>query len=843
MKLPAMNFNASRSRLADGVRFTTLIVGTALTATNVLSTPVNLGDISTNAAERLTLCALLALPSFLPFLFPEIYRALSRACDRAETTQAAIAILGFSLALVFLPAIARELIAISTWPVFAIAFAKSVHIDKPDSETGVKTMFGPIGAVGIYFLLMLGVTLPETQVVCGAPSERLMQGSTSLCLLIMAYIPLACLYWNKGGAVKGGLFLCATSIALLLVRGYASKTAFNISLLLVVTAIILLFKTITENWTIDAGQHSEASKRIFYVLCAMPSFTAIAHMFLSVFLTGKDATAADQGGLLLALVMAITPCCSAFFLWLSGRKPAHRQTAKLPGTDSDESEPGRPLQDIEDALDTGALTPQELKVAARLSAGMSLATIAEDIGVTKSTVGTYAKRIYTKLGVQTQAEALLALKATADDGAIVKAKKDDADSLSEQTAKTGIPCKALSHICSAVLVLLVFMLQKLLEELLDESGRSAGIVDGSFSVSPLALLTCLACILAVLTVFSLYRTRRPLAPELCCTALLALTYVFSGFLAGNDESDAASLYLYSFLHTVSACCCAVCILAVAQRCANPSRKEISVLALLAVCALALRQIPGIAGVLDLLALIGSALVIFLEPLEWRETSFPFSMAPPLKSLVAMPFIGFSVYTAAYAGDVIAQQYQPAAVVLLLASLAVLLVAAGQITRLAAALGEPIYPLATLCIAASFPGLAFGSACAIGHPIDTAPILLLAGVAVTAGYVPLAHRDAQLLLQRKELATETDDEFLQKALIDHKLTGSEAHVASLAAKGLSVSEVAKELTVSLNTVKTHLRHAYRKLNVNDKGELTSTVTGIYRQSVNRLAAVENTPDRN
>lgn len=567
-------------------------------------------------------------------------------------------------------------------------------------------------------------------------------------------------------------------------------------------------------------------------------------MLLSAFLAGGDAVAIDQGGLLLALVITIALACSAFFFWLAGRKTVCGQSPMLPGSDTDEPGAGPSLQEIEAALDTGTFTPQELKVAARLCAGMSLATIAEGIGVTKSTVGTYAKRIYAKLGVQTQAEALLALKALAEDDvkAETEVEKDNGDSPLGQSVGAVALCKAPPLICSTVLVLLTLLLQELLGELLARNGQIATAPGNSPSDSPLVLLTHLVCILAVLAVFSLYRARRTTGPEICLTALLALSLAYSSFLPGDKVTGADAFFLSGLLHTTAACCCAMCILAVAQRLTGTSRQELGVLALTTACALALRQIPGIAGALDLLALMGAVLVICLVPLDQGKTAFPFSMAPPLKSLVAMPFIGFSVYIVAYAGNVIAQQYQPAATLLPLASLAILLVAAVQAARLTAALEESIYPLVTLCMAAAFPGLLFGSVCVIGHPVGTAPLLLLAGVAVPAGYAPLARRDARLLLQRKELATKTDDEFLQRALIARGLTGSEAHVAALAAKGLPPAAIAKELTVSPNTVKTHLQHARGKLDAHRKDELTKAVAEIYRQSIDHLTAAGGAPGR-
>src|SRR5262249_32792276 len=53
-----------------------------------------------------------------------------------------------------------------------------------------------------------------------------------------------------------------------------------------------------------------------------------------------------------------------------------------------------------------------------------------------------------------------------------------------------------------------------------------------------------------------------------------------------------------------------------------------------------------------------------------------------------------------------------------------------------------------------------------------------------------------------------------------LSGSEMRVLRYLPTHLSVSEIATELSVSRNTVKTHTRHLYRKLGVNGRAEAVS-----------------------
>jgi DNA-binding NarL/FixJ family response regulator len=51
----------------------------------------------------------------------------------------------------------------------------------------------------------------------------------------------------------------------------------------------------------------------------------------------------------------------------------------------------------------------------------------------------------------------------------------------------------------------------------------------------------------------------------------------------------------------------------------------------------------------------------------------------------------------------------------------------------------------------------------------------------------------------------------------RLSPRELEVLRLAARGLSVSEIASQLCVSLNTARTHLRRTYRKLGAHNRSE--------------------------
>ncbi len=57
-----------------------------------------------------------------------------------------------------------------------------------------------------------------------------------------------------------------------------------------------------------------------------------------------------------------------------------------------------------------------------------------------------------------------------------------------------------------------------------------------------------------------------------------------------------------------------------------------------------------------------------------------------------------------------------------------------------------------------------------------------------------------------------------------LTSTERQVAGLAAEGLSNRQIAQHLFVTLPTVETHLRHAFRKLGITSRGELAAQLGG-------------------
>lgn len=64
---------------------------------------------------------------------------------------------------------------------------------------------------------------------------------------------------------------------------------------------------------------------------------------------------------------------------------------------------------------------------------------------------------------------------------------------------------------------------------------------------------------------------------------------------------------------------------------------------------------------------------------------------------------------------------------------------------------------------------------------------------------------------------------------YKLTDREVEIVKLLSKGRSKSYIAETLFISENTVRTHARHIYRKLNVHSKQEILDMITGDEKQN--------------
>ena len=74
--------------------------------------------------------------------------------------------------------------------------------------------------------------------------------------------------------------------------------------------------------------------------------------------------------------------------------------------------------------------------------------------------------------------------------------------------------------------------------------------------------------------------------------------------------------------------------------------------------------------------------------------------------------------------------------------------------------------------------------------------------------------------QEQIKTPKEDEICKKFLINADLTNREKEIFKLICQGKNNKEIAKELYISLNTVKTHVRHIYDKLNVKSRLDIFS-----------------------
>jgi DNA-binding NarL/FixJ family response regulator len=157
------------------------------------------------------------------------------------------------------------------------------------------------------------------------------------------------------------------------------------------------------------------------------------------------------------------------------------------------------------------------------------------------------------------------------------------------------------------------------------------------------------------------------------------------------------------------------------------------------------------------------------------------------------------------------------------------------------------PVDVLVLDHSLPGKSGVDACADLQQRREAPrVVILSGAptalllrrALLAGAVGFVAKDAPPSVLRESIRTvHGGDPYLDQALTrlvfdlvgrgqgkrgPYGLTPSEMDVVVLLPKGLMNREIAAELGITENTVKTHLRHALRKLGVRDRAQAAAIV---------------------
>ena len=102
--------------------------------------------------------------------------------------------------------------------------------------------------------------------------------------------------------------------------------------------------------------------------------------------------------------------------------------------------------------------------------------------------------------------------------------------------------------------------------------------------------------------------------------------------------------------------------------------------------------------------------------------------------------------------------------------------------------------------------------AYGNTLMTTSYLNSAIEAVSNNYVWLIPQVTTQLL--KDIANKDDSDINEKELFEN-LTKTEKTIAVLLKDGYTNINISEELNVSINTVKTHVKHIYEKLNVKDR----------------------------
>lgn len=100
----------------------------------------------------------------------------------------------------------------------------------------------------------------------------------------------------------------------------------------------------------------------------------------------------------------------------------------------------------------------------------------------------------------------------------------------------------------------------------------------------------------------------------------------------------------------------------------------------------------------------------------------------------------------------------------------------------------------------------------GNTLMTTSYLNSAIEAISNNYVWLIPQITTQLL--KDMTGKSDSKVDEEMLFEN-LTKTERKIAELLKNGYTNTNISQELEISINTVKTHIKHIYEKLNVNDR----------------------------
>lgn len=114
---------------------------------------------------------------------------------------------------------------------------------------------------------------------------------------------------------------------------------------------------------------------------------------------------------------------------------------------------------------------------------------------------------------------------------------------------------------------------------------------------------------------------------------------------------------------------------------------------------------------------------------------------------------------------------------------------------------------------------------LSHMSLVTPLAAVGAFAVAAACIVLLMRfSMRTAAQASTQADGWQEELCRQALAGHDITQREMNVAVLTYRGHSAKRIAEELLVSESTVKAHLTHIYRKLDVHTKQELIALIDG-------------------
>lgn len=107
-------------------------------------------------------------------------------------------------------------------------------------------------------------------------------------------------------------------------------------------------------------------------------------------------------------------------------------------------------------------------------------------------------------------------------------------------------------------------------------------------------------------------------------------------------------------------------------------------------------------------------------------------------------------------------------------------------------------------------------------ITTVAVVMLCVVAITL--IPLVRQEYHMLEVMSSPSLESElDKTIELISNEFKLSGREAEILGLLARGLAAESIAKRLVISTYTVQTHVQHIYTKMGIHKRAELLDYIS--------------------